>query len=179
MGPLAEAYTLVILLGWVFQTRCPANVSSVGKLTADFIAIINFGSRKLRLQSTQHEPRSHDDAQNKQPTIPRVPRRCITYRLAFIWCTRIDVEHRHKSNSDLFYLFKHVACTGHCQSNGDSMNVMMLTLIPGPQIAAKIGNPAGILCRRIWYSVGKSGVLGIMEYRQGRPLMVHDGFFIV
>ena len=41
----------------------------------------------------------------------------------------------------------------------------------GPQIAAKVGNPAGLLCRRIWYSVGKFGVLGITEYRQGRPLI--------
>ena len=47
---------------------------------------------------------------------------------------------------------------------------MMLALKSGHQIAAKVGNPAGLLCRRIWYSVGKSGVLGIMEYRQGRPL---------
>ena len=28
----------------------------------------------------------------------------------------------------------------------------MLALKPGPQIAAKIGNPAGLLCRRIRYS---------------------------
>ena len=48
---------------------------------------------------------------------------------------------------------------------------MMLALKSGPQIAAKVGNPAGLLCRRIWYSVGKSGVLGITEYRQGRPLI--------
>ena len=47
---------------------------------------------------------------------------------------------------------------------------MMLAPKLGPQIAAKVGNPAGLLCRRIWYSVGKSGVLGIAEYRQGRPL---------
>ena len=47
---------------------------------------------------------------------------------------------------------------------------MMLALKSSPQIAAKVGNPAGFLCRRIWYSVGKSGVLGITEYRQGRPL---------
>ena len=136
MGPLAEAYKFC----------------SVGKLTADFIAIINFESRKLHLRSTQHEPRSHGDAQNKQPTIPRVPRSCITYRLAFIWCTRIDVEHRHKSNSDLFYLFKQVACTGHCQSNGDSMNVMMLTLISGPHESRQK------LVIRLDYCAGESGI---------------------
>ena len=50
---------------------------------------------------------------------------------------------------------------------------MMLALKSGPQIAAKVGNPAGLLCQRIWYSVGKSGVLGITEYRQGRPLVEH------
>ena len=48
---------------------------------------------------------------------------------------------------------------------------MMLAIKAGPQIAAKVGNRAGLLCRRIWYSVGKSGVLGITEYRQGRPLL--------
>ena len=48
----------------------------------------------------------------------------------------------------------------------------MLALKSGPQIAANVGNPAGLLCRRIWYSVGKSGVLGITEYRQGRPLCI-------
>ena len=48
--------------------------------------------------------------------------------------------------------------------------MMMLGLKSGPQIAAKTGIPAGLLFRRIWYSVWKSGVLGITEYRQGRPL---------
>ena len=47
----------------------------------------------------------------------------------------------------------------------------MIALKSGPQIAAKTGNPAGLLFRRIWYSVGKSGELGITEYRQGRPLI--------
>ena len=50
------------------------------------------------------------------------------------------------------------------------VNIMMLALKSGHQIAAKTGNPAGLLFRRIWYSVGKSGELGITEYRQGRPL---------
>ena len=52
------------------------------------------------------------------------------------------------------------------------VNMMMLGLKSGPQIAAKTGIPAGLLFRRIWYSVWKSGVLGITEYRQGRPLRV-------
>ena len=47
---------------------------------------------------------------------------------------------------------------------------MVLALNPGPQFAAITGNPAGLLFSRIWYSVGKSGVLGITEYHQGRPL---------
>ena len=51
------------------------------------------------------------------------------------------------------------------------VNIVMLALKSGPQIATKTGNPAGLLFRRIWYSVGKSGVLGITEYRQGRPLV--------
>ena len=48
---------------------------------------------------------------------------------------------------------------------------MVLALNPGPQFTAITGNPAGLLFWRIWYSVGKSGVLGITEYRQGRPLV--------
>ena len=50
-----------------------------------------------------------------------------------------------------------------------NMWVNVLALKSVPQIAAKTGNPAGLQFRRIWYSVGKSGVLGITEYRQGRP----------
>ncbi len=50
---------------------------------------------------------------------------------------------------------------------------MRLALKSGPQIVAKVVNTAGLLCRRIWYSVGKSGVLGITEYRQGRPLFIN------
>ena len=51
------------------------------------------------------------------------------------------------------------------------VNIMVLALNPGPQFVAITGNPAGLLFWRIWYSVGKSGVLGITEYRQGRPLV--------
>ena len=53
------------------------------------------------------------------------------------------------------------------------VNMMMLGLKSGPQIAGKTGIPAGLLFRRIWYSVWKSGVLGITEYRQGRPLILN------
>ena len=52
------------------------------------------------------------------------------------------------------------------------VNIMIQTLKSGLQIAAKTGNPVGLLLRRIWYSVGRSGVLGITEYRQGRPLRI-------
>ena len=141
-------------------------MSSVGKLTAAFIAIINFERQESHLQSTQYEPRSH--TQNQQPTISgdrRLVFRVVAYRLPYpppflIWWATIDFEHRHQSNSIFVYLFKHVG----------QVNLMMLALKSGPQIAAKVGNPAGLLCQRIWYSVGKSGVLGITEYRQGRPL---------
>ena len=51
------------------------------------------------------------------------------------------------------------------------VKIMVPILKSGPQIVTKTGNPAGLLFRRIWYSVGKSGVLGITEYRQGRPLI--------
>ena len=139
-------------------------MSSVGKLTAAFIAIINFGRQESHLRSTQYEPRSH--TQNQQPTISgdrRLVFRVVAYRYRLpypppflIWWATIDFEHRHQSNSIFVYLFKHV---GTGQSNDAS-----------PQIAAKVGNPAGLLCQLIWYSVEKSGVLGITEYRQGRPL---------
>ena len=47
---------------------------------------------------------------------------------------------------------------------------MMPGLKSGPKIVAKTGIPAGLLFRRIWYPVWKSGGLGIMEYHHGRPL---------
>ena len=102
----------VILLGPVFQAWCLANVTFVGKLTADFIAIINFGSQESHLQSTQHEPRNH--AQNKQLTLPVY--HLVAYRLAYwlLHLVEFDSEHRHQSNSNLFFLFKHV---GTGQSN--------------------------------------------------------------
>ena len=65
-----------------------AIVSSVGKLTAVFIAIINFGRQESHLQSTQYEPRSH--AQNTQPTISGDrrpvcdPRRCIPITIGLL-----------------------------------------------------------------------------------------------
>ena len=90
---------------------------------------------------------------------PRVPRRCISVLCLMNRLSGIDFEHRNQSNSNLFYLFKHVS-----QYNA------AIRQIRSPN-RGKTGNPAGLLFRRIWYSVGKSGVLGITEYRQGRPLV--------
>ena len=133
---LAYAYTFwtpsakhqnVIWLGWVFQTWCPANVSSVGKLTAAFNAITNFGRQESHLQSTQYEPRSH--TQNQQPTISgdrRLVFRVVAYRLPYppppflIWWATIDFENRHQSNSIFVYLFKHV---GTGQSNDARLKI--------------------------------------------------------
>ena len=47
----------VISLAWVFQTWWPANVRSVGKLTADFIAINKFGNDVWSHTFTQYEAR--------------------------------------------------------------------------------------------------------------------------
>ena len=92
----------------------------------------------------------------------RVPRRCIPITVGllnlvgddWLW-TKVII---------FFYLFKHV---GTGQSNDASPKI-------GSPNRGKSGNPAGLLCRRIWYSVVKSGVLGITEYRQGRPLVLGD-----
>ncbi len=92
-----------------FQTWCPANVSSVGKLTADFIAIINFGRQESTFKA--HNASQEATRSNKQPTISsdrqpvfrvvaRVPCRCLLHLV-----DHIDFEHRHQSNSNLFYLF--------------------------------------------------------------------------
>ena len=69
--------------------------------------------------------------------------RVVAYTLAhFIWWTSIDFEHRHQSNSNLFYMFKHVG----------QVNLMMLAIKAGSQIAAKVGNvPANqVFRRKIW-----------------------------
>ena len=48
--------------------------------------------------------------------------RVVAYRYTlafyFIWCTGIDFEQCHQSNSNLFYLFKHVG-----QYNGASPKI--------------------------------------------------------
>ena len=145
----------VISLAWVY-----ANVRSVGKLTADFNAINKCGSDVGNRTFTQYEARAkRSHAQNKQCQCHNYT---VPYILAVLYLMNrlsgIDFEHRHQSNSNLFYLFKHVSQYNGAKAKSD------------PQIATKTGNPAGLLFRRIWYSVGKSGVLGITEYRQGRPL---------
>ena len=145
---------------------------SVGKRTADFIAINKCGSDvgiRTFIQYEARAKRSH--AQNKQ-------------------C------HNHPCHSDFRVVAYRIFSCSQCRSTGTSfgdpgwtlniaikvilisciclnmwVNIMVLGLKPGTKIAAKTGNPAGLLFRRIWYSVGKSGVLGITEYRQGRPLV--------
>ena len=116
----------------------------------------NYPVWKSGVAPSTHNPRhwrSHEQTRKQSLEF-----RVVAYGLAsFIWLTGIDFEHRHQSNSHLFYLFKHVS-----QYND-----------AGLQIAVKTGIPAGLLCQRIWYSVWKSGVLGITEYRQGRPLSRH------
>ena len=84
--------------------------------------------------------------------------RVVAYRLPVRVATGTSFGQPRVWGSNLFYLFKHVG-----QYNGPSPK-------PRSQFAAITGNPAGLLFWRIWYSVGKSGVLGITEYRQGRPL---------
>ena len=114
----------VIWLGWVFQTWCPANVSSVGKLTAAFIAIINFGRQESHLQGAQYEPRSHAQNQQSPVTFGSCSASLHTdYRTPppfLIWWATIDFEHRHQSNSIFVYLFKHV---GTGQSNDASPKI--------------------------------------------------------
>ena len=53
-------------------------MSAAGKLTADFIAIIKFGSQESQLPSTQPEAlKKPRNKQDKLTTITRVPRRCV------------------------------------------------------------------------------------------------------
>ena len=107
-----------ISLPWPFQTWWPANVRSMGMLTADLIAINKCGSDIGSGTFTQYEARAkRSHAQSKQwnnhPCSSRVP--VVAYRLAvLIWWTGNDFEHHH----NLFYLFKHV-----CQYSGASPNI--------------------------------------------------------
>ena len=133
-------------------------MSYVGKLTADFIAIIKFGCRESHLPSTQHQPISH--AQNKQCNDPRVARHCLQISVLRTIFGGLALT----LNIVIKVILICVICLNML------VNIMMLALKSGPQIASKTCNPASLLLRRIWYSVGESGVLGITEYRQGRHM---------
>ena len=148
----------VISLAWLFQTWWPANESSVGKLTADFIAINKCGSDFRSRTLTQYEARAkRSHAQNKQ--CHNYPCHSPMFRVV---AYRLPVLHLVNRASGVPICF---ICLNMW------VNIMGLALNPGPQFAAITGNPAGLLFSRIWYSVGKSVVLGITEYRQGRPLI--------
>ena len=151
----------VISLAWVFQTRCPANLSSLGKLTADFIAIIKFGSRNSRTFKAYN---TRQDAKRRinKATITRVPRCCI--QISGALGTLFGGP-----GFTLNVVIKVILVCFICL-NIIWVKITVPVLKSGPQIVAKTGNPAGLLFRRIWYSVGKFGVLGIAGYRQGRPL---------
>ena len=135
----------------------------MGKLTADFIAINKCGSD---FRSSSGVARSHNTRQETREATrrinnatiarvtPHVPRRCLQIR-------GLPVLHLVNRASVVLICF---ICLNMW------VNIMVLALNPGPHFAAITGNPAGLLFWRIWYSVGKSGVLGITEYRQGRPL---------
>ena len=129
----------------------------MGKLSADFIAINKCGSDFRCRAFTQYEARAkRSHAQNKQ---------CHNHPCHFpmfrVVAYRLPVLHLVNRTSRVLICF---ICLNMW------VNKMVLALNPGPQFAAITGNPAGLLSWRIWYSVGKSGVLGITEYRQGRPL---------
>ena len=127
----------------------------MGKLTADFIAINKCGSDFRSRTFTQYEARDkRSHAQNKQ---------CHNHPCS----ASLRTDYRY------FILVNRASGVLLCFICLNMwVNIMVLALNPGPQFAAITGNPAGLLFWRIWYSVGKSGVLGITEYRQGRPLII-------
>ena len=108
--------------------------------------------------NSRQEPRQATRRINNA-TISRVPRRCVQ-----ISGTSFD-----EPGLTLNIAIKVILICFICLNMW--VNIMVGALKSRPQIAAKTGNPAGLLFRRIWYSVRKSGVLGITEYRQGRPLL--------
>ena len=133
-------------------------MSSVGKGLPPSLQLSTLEGRSRTFKAHNTGQEATRRINNQQSPVFRV----VAYRLMkadFIWWAMIDFEHSHKSNFLSVYTWGQV-------------NLMMLALKSGLQIAAKVGNPAGLLCRRIWYSVVKSGVLGITEYRQGRPLKI-------
>ena len=131
----------------------------MGKLTADFVAINKCGSDCRSRTFTQYEARAkRSHVQNKQ---------CHNHPCHSPCSASLRTDYRYR----VLHLVNRASGVLICFICLNMwVNIMVLALNPGPQFAAITGNPAGLLVWRIWYSVGKSGVLGITEYRQGRPL---------
>ena len=137
----------------------------MGKPTLDLIAIIKIGSQESHTFQAHSMRREATRRRVNNTTITRVPRRCL----------QISVVRFGGLGSTLNIVIKVILICFICLNM--LVDMMMLGLKSGPQIAAKTGIPAGLLFRRIWYSVWKSGVLGITEYRQGRPLYMYIASF--
>ena len=133
--------------------------ASWGSWMADLLQI---SSMKVRSRTFQaHNPRHwRSHVQNKQDNNHSFRVVANQYRLAYFFGWLVLT---------LNIVIKVILICLICLSMW--VNIMMLAVKSGPQIAVKTGNPTGLLCRQIWYSVWKSGVLGITEYRQGRPLI--------
>ena len=115
-------------------------MSVVGKLTADFIAIIKFGSQESHLQANNpRHSRSH--VRNKQDNNHSSSASLRTDQRTSFGGLVVTLD----------IVIKVILICFICLSMW--VNIMMLALKPGHQIAVKTGNPAGLLFRQIWYSV--------------------------
>ena len=126
-----------------FFKRDALLISSVGKLTADFIAIINFGRQESHLQSTQYEPRGH--AQNKQPTISR------DRRPVFRVVAKRSLTSFGGPRLTLNIVIKVIIIGCICLNMWRQVNLMMLALKWGPESLQK-------LVIRPDYCAGESGI---------------------
>ena len=120
---------------------------SVGKLTADFIAInkcgSEIGSRTFRESGfTQFEARAkRSHAQNKQ---------CHNHTCQSPCSASLRTHARTsfgEAGLTLNIAIKVILICFICLNMW--VNIMVLALKPGPQIAAETGNPTGLLFRRI------------------------------
>ena len=129
-----------------------------------------WGSRlptSLQLTSvevTSEVAHSHNTRQEPREATRRINNGRITRVTPHVPCRCVQILHLVNRASGVLICF---ICLNMW------VNIMVLALNPGPQFAAITSNPAGLLFWRIGYSVGKSGVLGITEYRQGRPLYTY------
>ena len=163
MVPLAEAYTFCKrMLNSKTSFRSPGFFKH-----DDLLMRVLWGSwlpTSLQLTSvevTSGVAHSHNTRQETREATRRINNTAITVSLPMfrVVAYRLPVLHLVNRASGVLICF---ICLW--------VNIMVLALNPGPHFAAITGNPAGLLLWRIWYSVGESGVLGITEYRQGRPL---------